>query len=199
MTVHRGTGPDRAHLRPGRLRSATPLGILLSLSLIAGLLYGWSLPAAAAEPATGPQRPAAGSGSAPQEAGEQRVILLRAASEAGISQFDKDTAAAVIADLVAEQEALRQEQVRSQQAWARQVALARQANRVRRAQAEANAQLQKALEALAKALSTSQCKSVGGTNGEPASISCPLAEGGEGEVEVGTPGATPTPPPPTPP
>ncbi len=42
------------------------------------------------------------------------------------------------------------------------------------AQAEANRRLREALEALAKALSTSSCKTVGGTNGQQASISCPL-------------------------
>ena len=42
------------------------------------------------------------------------------------------------------------------------------------AQAEATRRLQEALEALARALSTSQCHTVGGTNGQTASISCPV-------------------------
>ena len=42
------------------------------------------------------------------------------------------------------------------------------------AQAEATRRLQEALEALARALSTSQCHTVSGTNGQTASISCPL-------------------------
>ena len=50
------------------------------------------------------------------------------------------------------------------------------------AQAEATRRLQEALEALARALSTSQCHTVGGTNGQTASISCPL------DTTTGTPG-----------
>ncbi len=65
------------------------------------------------------------------------------------------------------------------------------------AQASANAQLQEALAALAKALSTSQCTTVGGTNGQPASISCPMEDGdatvvGDENVVV-TPQPSPTP------
>lgn len=48
------------------------------------------------------------------------------------------------------------------------------------AQAEANRRLQEALEALARALSTSSCTTVGGTNGQQASISCPLDNAGTG-------------------
>ena len=52
------------------------------------------------------------------------------------------------------------------------------------AQAEATARLQEALQALARALSTSQCHTVGGTNGQTASISCPLDT--SGSTDTGT-------------
>ena len=55
--------------------------------------------------------------------------------------------------------------------------LAEARRRAQLAQAEATARLQEALQALARALSTSQCHTVGGTNGQQASISCPLDTG----------------------
>ena len=67
---------------------------------------------------------------------------------------------------------------------------------------DANARLQEALQALAKALSTSQCTTVGGDAGGDASISCPLENGGQGTVSGGdgttvttAPTSTPTPTP----
>ena len=62
---------------------------------------------------------------------------------------------------------------------------ARRAEAVRKAQADANRRLQEALEALAKALSSSSCTTVGGQNGTAASISCPLDNGGTGTVTGG--------------
>src|SRR4051794_29097595 len=72
--------------------------------------------------------------------------------------------------LVAQQNKLRHRQLTAQ--LARQRALA--------ARDEANRRLREALEALAKALSTSSCHTVGGTNGQQASISCPLDDAGSG-------------------
>ena len=79
---------------------------------------------------------------------------------------------------------------------------ARRAEAVRKAQLDANRRLQEALEALAKALSSSQCTTVGGQNGTAASISCPLDNGGTGTVSGGggtsvtpTPTSTPDPDP----
>ena len=54
------------------------------------------------------------------------------------------------------------------------------------AQAEATRRLQEALEALARALSTSQCRTVGGTNGQTASISCPLDTTGTPDTDDDT-------------
>ena len=54
------------------------------------------------------------------------------------------------------------------------------------AQAEATRRLQEALEALARALSTSQCHTVGGTNGQTASISCPLDTTGTQDTDDDT-------------
>ncbi|HWS58732.1 MAG TPA: hypothetical protein VN257_09340, partial [Actinotalea sp.] len=84
-------------------------------------------------------------------------------------------------------------------------ALAQQQAAAERARADANARLQEALQALAKALSSSECSTVGGTNGGTASISCPLENGGNGTISGGdgtsvtTPSTTPSPAPsPTP-
>ena len=56
------------------------------------------------------------------------------------------------------------------------------AARAAEAQRQAEAQLREALEALARALSTDQCVTVGGTDGQPASISCPLPNNAEGTI-----------------
>ncbi|HEY4313922.1 MAG TPA: matrixin family metalloprotease, partial [Actinomycetes bacterium] len=52
------------------------------------------------------------------------------------------------------------------------------------AQAEADARIQEALQALARALSTNQCTTVGGTDGQPATVSCPV-DGGNGTITGG--------------
>ncbi|HOR15627.1 MAG TPA: matrixin family metalloprotease, partial [Dermatophilaceae bacterium] len=84
---------------------------------------------------------------------------------------------------------------RAQAAQSAQAAQAAQAAKVRQVQdakAAADAKIQEALQALARALSTSQCTTVGGTNGTAASVSCPLA-GGSSATVTGGGSATPTP------
>ncbi|MCW5950802.1 MAG: hypothetical protein KIT69_00845, partial [Propionibacteriaceae bacterium] len=171
-----------------------PICTLVSLAMIAGLLV--ALPQAE-EAAAAPLPPAAAPAGQPAAQPEQprTVIVLRAAAEPEVEPYRDKQASAIIEQLTAQQRAARQvaaQQYRNQRVNA---AKAAQARKIRNAQEEANKQLQAALEALAKALSTSQCKAVGGTNGEAATISCPLAEGGTGEVEVSAPGSDTTPDP----
>ena len=68
---------------------------------------------------------------------------------------------------------------------AKAAALKAQQEKAAAAQAEANARIKEALAALAKALSTSACTTVGGNDGSQASISCPL-ENGTGTVTGGS-------------
>ena len=82
----------------------------------------------------------------------------------------------------AQQRIIRTQQVQQQQVVQRQQAQAHAAAKAQSAKAQADAKLKEALEALAKALSTSQCSTVGGTNGQPASISCPMPDGSQASV-----------------
>jgi hypothetical protein len=146
-----------------------------SFTLVASLLTAVpASSAAAATPASLPAAPvaapAAGGGSDATTSAATTVVVLRAAASPA-EGYGHRRAAEVIDGLLAGQVVAQQQVV----ADAQRAAALRRARLIAAAQARANRQLQKALDALAKALSTSQCTAVGGTDGEAASISCPLA------------------------
>ncbi|MCU1401929.1 MAG: hypothetical protein JWM70_253, partial [Microbacteriaceae bacterium] len=160
-------------------------------------------PAAAITPVPGAApRPAASAPAAPAALAPvaPAVVQLRDAEVLIVQSLPRDQArAALDAKFAAEEQRRRAATVRQTQArnaQAQQLAYVEQAVTAQQAastaQAAADAQLQAALAALAKALSTSQCTTVGGTNGQPASVSCPMENGnatiaGGDNVQVTTP------------
>ncbi|MDQ1549497.1 MAG: large repetitive protein, partial [Microbacteriaceae bacterium] len=196
---HSGHGEGDSPHRTLR-RAAAPISVLVVSALV--IVLGVE-PAAAITPvsesaslpaAVAPAAPAALAPVAPA------VIPLRDAEVLIVQSLPRDQArAALDAKFAAEEQrrraaTVRQTQARNaqveQRAYVEQVVTAQQAASA--AQAAADAQLQAALAALAKALSTSQCTTVGGTNGQPASVSCPMENGnatiaGDDNVQVTTP------------
>ncbi|MEU1973056.1 VCBS repeat-containing protein, partial [Microbacterium sp. NPDC019599] len=205
--------PRRAHERSGLgIRSfhgsiAAGIASLVTAALVVtmGAVPAYAAPDPVPAPATAP--PAAET-PAPEPTEPPVVIPLRDARVIVVDTLSHDEARAVLdAMFAAEEERVRAQQREQQRlaglrqaqqaAYVQQVVAAQQAAQ---AQAEADARLQEALAALAKALSTSQCTTVGGTNGQPASISCPMENGnasisGDNGVGVTTPTPTPTPTP----
>jgi hypothetical protein len=186
----------RARRAPSRHAAAAAISTIVTAALIITL---GAAPAGATSPAEVESVPAAAPASAPAPQAPPAapaVIHLRDAQVVIVQTLPRDEARAALDAVFAAEEqrirdAQRQEQVRTVQAQqaavhVEQVMAAQQAAQ---AQAAADAQLQEALAALAKALSTSQCTTVGGTNGQPASISCPMDDGdatisGDDNVDV---------------
>ena len=201
-------------------------GAVVAVTVITAMVLTLAVPAtAAAAPAdaAGPRadRPAAPTGSSTDAADGTVTIPLRDAVVIVVPDLSRSKARAELdralrerdeairlqrAAMLRQQAAQSPQLTRTQQVDLRRLRAlqeqARRAEAVRKAQADANRRLQEALEALAKALSSSSCTTVGGQNGTAASISCPLDNGGTGTVTGGggtsvtpTPTTSPTPTP----
>ena len=200
-TTHQGgRGGSAAASRGHRV-----VGLVTSLALVFGLTVFMpqqasadpAQPPPATEPAVDPASPSLLS----DDTSRPVVRILRLPDSSTVVVLPADEARARIDEALKELEAQVEqarrveEQRQAQQAQAQQQVQqqvirqqqqvqeqAQAISEVEAAQAEADARLQEALAALAKALSTSQCTTVGGTNGTQASISCPMADGSEATV-----------------
>ncbi|MDR1431572.1 MAG: hypothetical protein LBI99_05575, partial [Propionibacteriaceae bacterium] len=115
---------------------------------------------------------------AAEDTPSQITIQLRQPTKIVIEPLSRSQAEKAIADILAKQQQDQSaRQLQSLMNKARSAA-ATQA----RALAQANKELQKALEALAKALNSSACTTTDNGTGKNATISCPIDNGGEIEV-----------------
>ena len=143
-------------------------------------------PRAEAAPQTAPpvRQGSAAPASTPASASTAPIteaVALRAPASVTVPTLSTADARAHIDRLLASERATQTAASKRTTVTTQKAKAAAQKTKAAQAQQQANARLQQAMDALAKALSTSQCSNASGANGQ-SSISCPLANGGSASV-----------------